>query len=88
MVMLKVLFFGQLKEVIKTECLNIEIIQNGKHLNTVAKLRSILQAKDNTWEEYLAYGKALVAVNQEMTSDDTVLCDADEVAFFPPVTGG
>jgi len=36
----------------------------------------------------LAYGKALVAVNQEMTSDDTVLCDADEVAFFPPVTGG
>jgi molybdopterin synthase sulfur carrier subunit len=36
----------------------------------------------------LALGKALVAVNQEMTSDDTALNDADEVAFFPPVTGG
>lgn len=86
--MLKVLFFGQLKEVIKTEILEIDIIQNGKQLNTVAMLRSVLQAKGEIWNEYLAYGKALVAVNQEMTSDDTELNDADEIAFFPPVTGG
>ena len=86
--MLKVLFFGQLKEVIKTECLDIALIQSGKTLNTVAMLRSFLQAKGEVWNEYLAYGKALVAVNQEMTSDDTVLNDADEIAFFPPVTGG
>jgi molybdopterin synthase sulfur carrier subunit len=86
--MLKILFFGQLKEVIKTECLDIALIQSGKTLNTVAMLRSFLQAKGEVWNEYLAYGKALVAVNQEMTSDDTVLNDADEIAFFPPVTGG
>jgi molybdopterin synthase sulfur carrier subunit len=86
--MLKILFFGQLKEVIKTECLEIDIIQNGKQLNTVAKLRSLLQEKGEAWNEYLAYGKALVAVNQELTSDDTVINDADEIAFFPPVTGG
>jgi molybdopterin synthase sulfur carrier subunit len=86
--MLKILFFGQLKDVIKTECLEIEITESGKELNTVAKLRSMLQEKDDTWNEYLAYGKAMVAVNQEMTSDDTALSDADEVAFFPPVTGG
>ena len=86
--MLKVLFFGQLKEVIKTECLEIELIQSGRQINTVAILRSLLQAKGDIWNEYLAYGKALVAVNQEMTSDDTVLNDADEIAFFPPVTGG
>jgi len=86
--MLKILFFGQLKEIIKTESLEIEIIQSGKQLNTVAKLRSLLQAKGEVWNEYLAYGKALVAVNQEITNDDTVLNDADEIAFFPPVTGG
>ena len=85
---LKILFFGQLKEIIKTESLEIEIIQSGKQLNTVAKLRSLLQAKGEVWNEYLAYGKALVAVNQEITNDDTVLNDADEIAFFPPVTGG
>jgi molybdopterin synthase sulfur carrier subunit len=86
--MLKILFFGQLKEVIKTECLEMELIQGGNKLNTVAMLRSLLQAKGEVWNEYLAYGKALVAVNQEMTGDDTVLNDSDEIAFFPPVTGG
>jgi molybdopterin synthase sulfur carrier subunit len=92
--MLKVLFFGQLKDVIKTEYLEIEIIQNGQNgqsgqpINTVAMLRNLLQEKGDIWNEYLAYGKALVAVNQEMTGDDTALNDTDEIAFFPPVTGG
>ncbi|MFT4809815.1 MAG: molybdopterin synthase sulfur carrier subunit [Paraglaciecola sp.] len=86
--MLKILFFGQLKDIIETEYLEIDIIQNGNQLNTVAKLRSLLQEKGDAWSEYLAYGKALVAVNQELTSDDTVINDTDEIAFFPPVTGG
>jgi molybdopterin synthase sulfur carrier subunit len=86
--MLNILFFGQLKEVIKTESLHIELIQNGKRVNTVAMLRLFLQDKGDVWNEYLAYGKALVAVNQKMASDDTALNDADEIAFFPPVTGG
>jgi molybdopterin synthase sulfur carrier subunit len=86
--MLKILFFGQLREIIKTESLDVEIIQSGRHLKTVANLRSLLQEKGEAWNEYLASGNALVAVNQEMTNDDAVLNDADEVAFFPPVTGG
>lgn len=86
--MLKILFFGQLKEVLKTEFLDIEFVSSGEQINSVAKLRSILQAKGDIWNEYLAYGKALVAVNQEMTNDDAVISDADEIAFFPPVTGG
>jgi molybdopterin synthase sulfur carrier subunit len=86
--MLKILFFGQLKEITKTESLELDITQNGEKLNTVAKLRSLLQAKGDIWNEYLAYGKALVAVNQVMTSDDTEINEADEIAFFPPVTGG
>jgi molybdopterin synthase sulfur carrier subunit len=86
--MLKVLFFGQLKEIVKTDSLVIELIQSGKKVNTVAILRSLLQQKGDIWNEYLAYGKALVAVNQEMVSDDVALNDADEIAFFPPVTGG
>ena len=30
----------------------------------------------------------LVAVNQEYTEADILVNDGDEVAFFPPVTGG
>ena len=88
MVMLKILFFGQLKEVTKTECLEINLNQSDKQINTVAMLRSLLQEKGDIWNEYLAFGKALVAVNQEMTRDDAALNDGDEIAFFPPVTGG
>ena len=86
--MLKVLFFGQLKDVIKTDSIEVELVQDGKQLNTVSMLRTALQQKGDLWHEYLAYGKALVAVNQEMTSDETKLTDNDEIAFFPPVTGG
>lgn len=30
----------------------------------------------------------LVAVNQEMSDRDAAITDHDEIAFFPPVTGG
>ncbi len=30
----------------------------------------------------------LIAVNQEYCSEEKLLNDGDEVAFFPPVTGG
>jgi len=34
------------------------------------------------------FDNLLIAVNQEYTSADTLLSDGDELAFFPPVTGG
>ena len=33
-------------------------------------------------------GELLIAVNQEYISEDFLLSDGDELAFFPPVTGG
>ena len=30
----------------------------------------------------------LIALNQEYISDDVLVSDGDEIAFFPPVTGG
>lgn len=33
-------------------------------------------------------GSVLVAVNQQYASMDSVIADGDEIAFFPPVTGG
>ena len=33
-------------------------------------------------------GSVLCAANQEYVSPDTLVAEGDEVAFFPPVTGG
>lgn len=86
--MLNILFFGQLKDVLKTDSIQVGLVENGEQMNTVAKLRNYLQQEEGVWNEYLACGKALVAVNQELTSENTALKEGDEVAFFPPVTGG
>ena len=52
-------------------------------------LRAHLMARGGAWASVLANGKALrVAVNQEMADPATPVKAGDEVAFFPPVTGG
>ena len=56
---------------------------------TVASLVEHLRARDERWTEALAPGKAWrVAVNQRMADPGTPLKPGDEIAFFPPVTGG
>lgn len=82
--MIKVVFFGQLREVLACPELNLE----SSELQTVAQLRQTLKSRFSTVEEYLSEDKALVAVNQSMANDAVALSTGDEVAFFPPVTGG
>jgi molybdopterin synthase sulfur carrier subunit len=57
--------------------------------STVAALVDALRSRDSRWSEAFAPGKQWrVAVNQQMASTATPLKPGDEVAFFPPVTGG
>jgi len=56
---------------------------------TVASLIEELRARGDRWAEGLGSGKQWrVAVNQQMADPATPLKPGDEVAFFPPVTGG
>jgi molybdopterin synthase sulfur carrier subunit len=56
---------------------------------TVSALVDELRQRDAPWTDALAPGKQWrVAVNQQMASLATPLKAGDEVAFFPPVTGG
>jgi molybdopterin synthase sulfur carrier subunit len=86
--MLKVLFFGQLKEVLKTSAIELDWHQDKQNVDSVSKLRLLLQGKDENWHQHMQGGKVLVAVNQELVQDHHVITDGDEIAFFPPVTGG
>jgi sulfur-carrier protein len=57
--------------------------------STVAVLVEALRGRGKAWSEALAPGKTWrVAVNQQMASLATPVRPGDEVAFFPPVTGG
>lgn len=53
----------------------------------IAGLKRALKAHDARFA-LLEERRVLCAVNQVMSAEDTPLTDGDEVAFFPPVTGG
>jgi molybdopterin synthase sulfur carrier subunit len=56
---------------------------------TVGALAEWLRAKGGGYAEAFADMKRLrAAVNQEHTTFDAAISANDEVAFFPPVTGG
>lgn len=56
---------------------------------TVGALREALMMRSEAAAAALAHGKAVrMALNQDMCQGDAPLKPGDEVAFFPPVTGG
>ena len=60
-----------------------------EHGLTLGGLRDRLIARDEPHAQALARGRALrVALNPSLADESAALADGDEVAFFPPVTGG
>jgi molybdopterin synthase sulfur carrier subunit len=57
--------------------------------STVAMLVDKLRSRGDRWTDAFAAGKTWrVAVNQRMADLATPVKPGDEIAFFPPVTGG
>jgi molybdopterin synthase sulfur carrier subunit len=85
-VKIKVLYFAGLREQVGRRDEDLEI---PPEVTTVAGVRALLQARGGAWQRALAQGKAVrIAVNQEIAAAATAVRQGDEVAFFPPVTGG
>jgi sulfur-carrier protein len=81
-----VLYFARLREALGRSSEQVRLPTGRQN---VAELRAHLRARGGPWEAELAADKPVrAAVNQDMAQGDTGLADADEVAFFPPVTGG
>lgn len=80
----KILFFGQLKE--RLGCANTQL--ELQYPSSVAQVKLLLQQRGELWQQLLAEGSVLSAINQTMANDETEINAGDEIAFFPPVTGG
>jgi molybdopterin synthase sulfur carrier subunit len=84
--MINVLYFARLREALGTSSEQIALPADVRDLEG---LRALLVARGGAWEQELAPSKPVrAAVNQAMAVGDVPVADGDEVAFFPPVTGG
>ncbi len=82
---IQVRYFARLREALQCESETVLLDSTA----TVSDLAARLRARGGVWAEALSEQRTLkVAVNQQLVTFDTVLHNEDEVAFFPPVTGG
>ncbi|MGH6888420.1 MAG: molybdopterin converting factor subunit 1 [Rhizomicrobium sp.] len=83
---MKLLYFAWVRQKIgKSE----EELDLPAGVGTIAELTAWLRLRGQDYADALADpARFRAARNQEHAPFDTPLADADEVAFFPPVTGG
>lgn len=79
-----VCFFARLRESLGTEQLSLSLPAG----STVAALLTELASRGGPWEQLNSGQPVMIAVNQTMARPASGLQDGDEVALFPPVTGG
>lgn len=84
--MIKIVYFAKFRDQLGTAGEELEWLSGDDSLNA---LKARLAARGGVWQVVFDNNaRLLVAINQEMVSGDSSLQDGDEVAFFPPVTGG
>ncbi len=82
--MINIVFFAQLREQLKSDGLQLDISTPC----TVKDIQVALLEKNPQWSDFLSNPALMCAVNQDMVQLDAQVVNGNEVAFFPPVTGG
>lgn len=83
---MKLLYFAWLRQKIGAESEQVTLPEG---VTDVAGLIDWLKGRGDNYAEALKNDKVIkVAVNQAYARANTPLKDSDEVALFPPVTGG
>lgn len=81
-----VLFFAALREQIGQESLSVSVPVAGMSVNALRQ--QIEQADPGVAQALAEQPRLRVAVNQTLSTFDHLVKPGDEVAFFPPMTGG
>ena len=84
--MIKVLYFARLKESLNYSTEDMALPSS---VTTILQLKAHLSSRGDTWANIFS-GKQVVraAINHALVDDSEIIKAGDEVAFFPPVTGG
>jgi MoaE-MoaD fusion protein len=78
----RILFFGQLKEIVGAAEETAELPEN-------ASLEDVFARYSRRFAKFAEFRPSIAAsVNQEYADARTVLTNGDEIAFLPPVSGG
>lgn len=80
-----VIFFASLRDDLQCDQLNVDLPVGARISCLVDHLA---KANGDLWRLRLTEDNIKVAINQSLVSGDHQIAVGDEVAFFPPVTGG
>ena len=83
--MINVVFFASVREELGSSGLVLESSGINSVRDVITSLNSV---KGSHFGQVLTGDNILTAVNQALVDVDSAVSDDDEVAFFPPVTGG
>ena len=84
--MVQVMFFSLIRERLDTDKVSLSLPMPGMTL--LAFTEHLIDTHDAHWREVLTSANIIKSVNQRVVDNDCCLSDGDEIAFFPPVTGG
>jgi molybdopterin synthase sulfur carrier subunit len=83
---IKVLFFARLREELQCGSLDVDWREDVASLEALEKF--LLEQGGVRWEQVLSQDNIIRSINQTVVEGAAPIRDGDEVAFFPPVTGG
>jgi len=80
-----ILYFAALRDAVGTA---EETLELPSEVRSVGELRAWLAQRGDRWTALAAGKNVRAARNQNMATATESVQDGDEIAFFPPVTGG
>lgn len=83
--MLTIHYFASLRDRLNKDSEKLEWENN---LTDIASIKQLLSLRGEQWQGFSNDKTILTALNQQMCTDTTAIKDGDDIAFFPPVTGG
>lgn len=82
----KLFYFARVREAIGVDREELDL---GSDIKTVSDLIEVLKGRGSHWQDMFSMSTTFrMAVNQEMVEATHKISANDEVAFFPPITGG